>query len=134
MADRRVTDSAERVEVRRRMNDHETMTVEVAASNEVRHIVAYESPSLRTTLARLPAGSTVPVEMRRAGARANVWRAVALGPSRERSTASTPADDASTADRTVSNTPERPPSRSEQTPSERTRPPSERASSPVVTE
>jgi hypothetical protein len=136
MADRRGTDSAERVEVRRRMNDHGTMTVEVTASNEIRHLVAYESSSLQTTLTNLPEGSTVSVEMRRAGVRANVWRAVALRPAHDRRGAASPRDGCSTDDRTDARPPEAAASRAGGTSSrsDRTPPPSERPLSPAVTE
>jgi hypothetical protein len=63
------------VVVRRAMNDHGTMTVETAETNECRHLVDYASDRVRTALADLPTGATVPVEMHRVGARSNVWRA-----------------------------------------------------------
>ncbi|ELZ95486.1 hypothetical protein [Haloferax sulfurifontis] len=66
------------VNVRVEMNDHETMTVELHETNETRHLVAYESERIRDTLASLPEGARVPVEMVRAGSRSNVWKAVAL--------------------------------------------------------
>lgn len=62
------------VVVRRPMNDHGTMTVEVADTRETRHLVDYESERLRRALSQLPSGTTVPVTMSRAGVRSNVWR------------------------------------------------------------
>lgn len=66
------------VVVRRRMNDHGAMTVEVLSANATRHIVEYDDQRLRRTLASLPRGATVPLQMERIGARSNVWRATAL--------------------------------------------------------
>lgn len=68
----------ELVTVRTEMNDHETMTVELHETNETRHLVEYASEQIRDTLASLPVGSRVPVEMVRAGSRSNVWKVVAL--------------------------------------------------------
>ena len=79
------------VHVRTEMNDHETMTVELDESNETRHLVAYESDQIRDTLASLPEGSRVPIEMVRVGTRSNVWKVVAIHGRR-----------ASTADQSVS--------------------------------
>ncbi|SFG81435.1 hypothetical protein SAMN04488063_3036 [Halopelagius inordinatus] len=62
------------VVVRRPMNDHGTMTVEVADTRETRHLVDYESERVRRTLSQLPSGTTVPLTMARAGGRSNVWR------------------------------------------------------------
>lgn len=67
------------VTVRHAMNGHRTMTVEVAETNETRYLVEYDSERLRSTLASLPAGSTVPVELERVGGRSNVWRVAGLG-------------------------------------------------------
>ena len=72
------TDDGELVAIRRRMNDHGTMTVEVVASNETRHLVRYGTAQLRETLAALPSGSSVPLRMEKVGTRANVWRASEL--------------------------------------------------------
>ncbi|MFB6251184.1 MAG: hypothetical protein ABEI27_05785 [Halobellus sp.] len=70
------TSSHEAVIVRRPMNDHGTMTVEVPESNEIRHICEYGTPELRRTLGSLPADANLSIEMVRVGVRANVWRAV----------------------------------------------------------
>ncbi|MDS0299036.1 hypothetical protein NDI76_09790 [Halogeometricum sp. S1BR25-6] len=67
-----------RVVVKKTMNDHHTMTVEVERSNETRHLVDYADADLRDTLAALPSGTTVPVSLSRAGARSNVWRVESL--------------------------------------------------------
>lgn len=67
-----------RVIVHEPMNDHGTMTVEVEATNETRHLVEYADRDLRRTLAALPAGTTIPVSLSRAGVRSNVWRVDAL--------------------------------------------------------
>ncbi|WP_410764403.1 hypothetical protein [Haloferax sp. DFSO60] len=66
------------VSIRRPMNDHESMTVEVDETNETRHLVAYENDRIRETLAALPVGTRIPLEMVRLGARSNVWKVVAL--------------------------------------------------------
>ncbi|AFK19517.1 hypothetical protein E6P09_12090 [Haloferax mediterranei ATCC 33500] len=66
------------VDIRVEMNDHWTMTVELHETKETRHLVAYESTRIRNTLASLPVGARVPIEMVRAGSRSNVWKAVAL--------------------------------------------------------
>ncbi|KAB1188260.1 MULTISPECIES: hypothetical protein [Haloferax] len=66
------------VNVRAEMNDHGTMTVEVHETNETRHLVEYESERIRDTLASLPEGTRVPIEMVRVGSRSNVWKVVAL--------------------------------------------------------
>jgi hypothetical protein len=66
------------VAVVRSMNDHGAMTVEATASNDTRHVVEYESDEIRATLAQLPAGATVPLELERVGGRGNCWRAVGL--------------------------------------------------------
>lgn len=70
------------VAVVRPMNDYGAMTVEVIASNDTRHVVEYASDDLRATLAQLPAGATVPVELERVGGRGNCWRVTGLRPGR----------------------------------------------------
>lgn len=72
------------VRVTRPMNDHESMTVEVVESNAVRHLVEYDTEELKETLEALPRGATVPLDMARVGARANVWRATSIVDSRRR--------------------------------------------------
>ena len=67
-----------RVTVVNPMNDHDTMTVEVEETNETRHLVDYADIDLRSTLAALPSGTTIPVSLSRAGVRSNVWRVEAL--------------------------------------------------------
>ena len=66
-----------RVVVRRPMNDHGTVTVELPATNETRHVCEYATPDLRRRLAALPPGGEILVSLSRVGGRANVWRAVA---------------------------------------------------------
>lgn len=66
------------VSVRRPMNDHDSMTVEVQGTNETRHLVEYADDRLRDTLAALPTGTLVPLELVRLGTRANVWKVIAL--------------------------------------------------------
>nr|WP_256545137.1 hypothetical protein [Halobellus ramosii] len=80
------------VVVRRPMNDHGAMTVEVCETNETRHLTEYASPELRRRLEALPSGTTVPLTMTRVGVRSNVWRAFEL-PER-RATVSRSADPA----------------------------------------
>ena len=76
--------------VRRPMNDHDTMTLEVCETNETRHVCEYATPELKRQLEAVPADTTIPLAMSRVGIRANVWRAVAIDPSR--SVAGTPSD------------------------------------------
>ncbi|RLM57609.1 hypothetical protein DVK02_07585 [Halobellus sp. Atlit-31R] len=87
-----------RVVVRRPMNDHGAMTVEVCATNETRHLSEYASPELRRRLEALPSGTTVPLTMARVGVRANVWRALDLPRRRE---AATPTADPDRPPRTI---------------------------------
>ncbi len=72
------TNRAVTVTVRRRMNDHGTMTVEVNETNATRHLVEYATPDLRRALAALPVGASVPLMMESAGSRGNVWRATSM--------------------------------------------------------
>lgn len=65
------------VVVRRPMNDHGTMTVELCSANETRHLCEYATPHLRRRLALLPAGEAVLLSMSRIGVRANMWQVVA---------------------------------------------------------
>jgi hypothetical protein len=60
------------------MNDHGTLTVELAETNETRYIVDYESDRVREALGALPTGTTIPIRMSRVGSRSNVWRAAGL--------------------------------------------------------
>jgi hypothetical protein len=60
------------------MNDHGTMTVETAETNECRHLVDYTSERIRSVLSGLPAGTTIPVQMARVGSRSNAWRVQGL--------------------------------------------------------
>jgi hypothetical protein len=76
MAHTRAAADVETVRITREMNDHRTMTVEVVESNATRYLVEYGSPDLERTLATLPVGATVPLELEPVGARSNVWRAV----------------------------------------------------------
>jgi hypothetical protein len=68
------------VTIDRPMNAHGTMTVEVRTSNEVRHLVEF-APGTHDVLANLPAGTTIPVEMRQLPARGSCWRVTAVGSS-----------------------------------------------------
>ncbi len=67
------------VTVRRTVNEHGTMTVEVHDSNEYRQIVAFAA-DLRAVFASLPTGTTIPVEMERLHTRGNCWRVTSVGP------------------------------------------------------
>lgn len=62
------------VEIRRAMNDHGTLTVEVVDTHETRHVVEF-ADDLEETLSKLPRGSTIPLRMVPCGNRSNVWRA-----------------------------------------------------------
>jgi hypothetical protein len=62
------------------MNEHGTMTVSVVETNEVRHLVEF-APGVAAVLADLPAGTTLPVRMRRLPARGSCWRVTAVGTS-----------------------------------------------------
>ncbi|MFD1598989.1 hypothetical protein [Halobellus rarus] len=66
--------SRTRIVVRRPMNSHDTVTVEVCETNETRHLTEYASTELRRTLAVLPRGTTISLAMSRVGLRSNVWR------------------------------------------------------------
>jgi hypothetical protein len=66
------------ITVDRPMNHHGTMTVTVPETNEVRHLVEF-SPEVRSVLADLPAGTTIPVEMRQLPSRGSCWRVTAVG-------------------------------------------------------
>ena len=80
------------VTVRKQMNDHSTMTVEVESSNENRHVVEYAGDELKRTLESLPVGTSVPLHMRPVGIRANVWKAVDLRQGRSDGTSRRMAD------------------------------------------
>jgi hypothetical protein len=60
------------------MNDHGAMTVRVEGLNEVRQLVEFADASVEETMAKLPAGASVPVRMESLGTRGNVWRVTAL--------------------------------------------------------
>jgi hypothetical protein len=60
------------------MNEHGAMCVEVEADNATRQVVDYESDDLERTLASLPEGTSLPLEMERLSDRGNVWRALAI--------------------------------------------------------
>ncbi|SEO88628.1 hypothetical protein SAMN04487948_106180 [Halogranum amylolyticum] len=76
MAHTPASEDVETVRITREMNDHRTMTVEVVDTNSTRYLVEYASSDLERTLAALPVGATVPLELEPVGVRANVWRAV----------------------------------------------------------
>lgn len=67
------------VTVRRTVNQHGTMTVEVHDSNEWRQVVAFAA-DLRMVFSDLPEGTTLPVEMERLHTRGNCWRVTSVGP------------------------------------------------------
>jgi hypothetical protein len=67
------------VTVRRTVNEHGTMTVEVHDSNEHRQVVAFAA-DLRAVFVNLPTGTTVPVEMERLHTRGNCWWVTSIGP------------------------------------------------------
>ncbi|MFC4359396.1 hypothetical protein ACFO0N_15745 [Halobium salinum] len=66
----------------RPMNDHRSMTVEVADQHSTRHIVEYDTDRVERTLAALPQGSALRVLMTPIEGRANVWRVGAPEPRR----------------------------------------------------
>jgi hypothetical protein len=68
------------VTVDRPMNHHGTMTVTVPETNDVRHLVEF-TPEARSVLTNLPAGTTIPVEMRQLPSRGSCWRVTDVGPS-----------------------------------------------------
>lgn len=68
------------VTIDRPMNHHGTMTVEVAETNEIRHLVEF-APGVRTVLDGLPPETTLPIEMRQLPARGSCWRVTAVGAS-----------------------------------------------------
>jgi hypothetical protein len=72
-------DARTTVTIRRTVNEHGTMTVEVRGSNEQRHVVEY-GEGIREVFAPLPEGTTLPVEMERLHTRGNCWRLTAVGP------------------------------------------------------
>ncbi|MFC6724606.1 hypothetical protein ACFQE1_09505 [Halobium palmae] len=67
------------VTVVRPMNDHGGMTLEADETGVQYHVVEYLTPELRETLESLPEGASIPVTLRRLGARGNAWRAVGIG-------------------------------------------------------
>lgn len=67
------------VTVRRAVNQHGTMTVEVHDANEWRQVVSFAA-DLRMVFSDLPEGTTVPVEMERLHTRGNCWRVTSVGP------------------------------------------------------
>ena len=66
------------VVIRQSMNDHGAVMVETQETNETRHLVEYASERVRSVLAGLPEGTTLPVQMTRVGGRSNVWRVSGL--------------------------------------------------------
>jgi hypothetical protein len=59
-------------------NDHECTTLRAHPRNETYHVVDYADDDARETVADLPVGSVVKMELSRAGRRSNVWRAEAV--------------------------------------------------------
>ena len=70
--ERRSVAPGEVVTVTRPMNDHGTVTVVVDETNETRHLVDYTTREIEDALRSLPAGTSVPLQMRPVGTRANV--------------------------------------------------------------
>lgn len=60
------------------MNDHGAMTVRVEGSNEVRQLVEFADGNVEGTMAKLPAGASLPVRMESLGTRGNAWRVTGL--------------------------------------------------------
>ena len=83
----------ESVTIVRPMNRYGTMTVEIEENHETRHLVEYERGDLKSTLAALPEGSSVPVTMRRINCRSNAWEAIELGAERSASVEAAPTTD-----------------------------------------
>ena len=59
-------------------NDHECTTLRAHPRNETYHVVDYADDDARDTVADLPVGSVVKMDLSRAGRRSNVWRAEAV--------------------------------------------------------
>ena len=59
-------------------NDHDCTTLRAHPRNETYHVVDYADDDARETVADLPVGSVVKMELSRAGRRSNVWRAEAV--------------------------------------------------------
>lgn len=76
----RASEEIEKVSIARGMNNHGSMTVEVIGTNATRHVVEYATPDLERTLAALPVGATIPLELEPVVGRANVWRATGMYP------------------------------------------------------
>jgi hypothetical protein len=66
--------------VRRPMNEHGALALECPSSGACYHVVEYANSRIRELLADVDPGSRVRVELERAGARANVWRATRVHP------------------------------------------------------
>lgn len=65
------------------MNEHGAVTVR-DETNATYHAVDYAAPELRDRLADLSKGSTVRLELVRAGGRANVWKVTRVLPGNSR--------------------------------------------------
>jgi hypothetical protein len=59
-------------------NDHDCTTLRAHPRNKTFHVVDYADDAARDTVADLPVGSVVKMELSRAGRRSNVWRAEAV--------------------------------------------------------
>lgn len=57
------------------MNAHGALTLRARETNATYHVVEYAHEGLRERLAGLPTGAPVTMELTRAGARGNGWRA-----------------------------------------------------------
>jgi len=66
--------------VLRPMNEHGALTLERPGTGACYHVVEYADDRIRELLADVGPGGRVRVELERAGARANVWRATRVRP------------------------------------------------------
>lgn len=71
-------DTGETFTVVGRMNAHGALTLRTDETNATYHVVEYAHDDLRDRLETLPSGAPVEMELSRAGARGNVWRADGL--------------------------------------------------------
>lgn len=77
------------VTIRRPVNDHGAMTVEVVETNAHRTVVSFDG-DLRSTLAALPTGTTLPMALERLPERGDCWHVADVGVAR-RGVESSPA-------------------------------------------
>lgn len=69
------TDTGETFTVIGEMNAHGALTLRTDETNATYHVVEYAHDDLRDRLETLSTGAPVEMELSRAGARGNVWRA-----------------------------------------------------------